>query len=218
MHDTEISGCIEANNMCCYWVRQKAAALQAEGSSPAFGNLGSEVGITRVTQAPPDLEFVVSSVVPPAAEIARRVLSACEHEGMHLLEEAEPMQQELQKAWSEMHYLRTPSHAGPFVPLSGEKKSLATVTLCQRVGFCCCGPAMAQRRRFRSTLSSLLKIFFKKGSAGRKLYDRALAVLRVFSDHSDSAFYVVGFGNLTDADFTVKPMKQVRKGFDPFCF
>ena len=160
----------------------------------------------------------MSSVVPPAVEIGRRVLSACEQEGKNVLDEEEPLQQELLKAWSEMHYLRTPSHAGPLVPLSGEEKSLATVTLCQRVGFCCCGPAMAQRRRFRSTLSSLLKIFFKKGAAGRKLYDRALAVLHVFSDRSDSACYVVGFGNLTDSDFTVKPMKQVRKGFDPFCF
>ena len=77
--------------MCCYWVRQKAAALQAEGCSPAFGNLGSEDGITRVTQTPPDLEFVVSSVVPPAVEIARRVLFACEQEGMNLLDVEEPM-------------------------------------------------------------------------------------------------------------------------------
>ena len=107
-----------------------------------------------------------------------------------------------------MHELRVPADAGVVPPLPDGKGSLAGVTLCQQVGFCICGHYFQQRRRFRTVLSSLIRTFVIKGSAGQNLHYCALAVLRVRSECGRNvSHWFIGYGNLNDNDFTVKPLK-----------
>ena len=127
-----------------------------------FRNLVADVGNTRVQHSPPnlDFEFVVNSVVPPASEIAKRVLSAGRKEGVFA---EHGVVGDLEAAWSKMHFLRTPEEADRVAtPLAYPKRSLTTRTLCQRVGYCMCGdsPYMQKRRRCRSSLCWFLKAFF----------------------------------------------------------
>ena len=193
--------------------------LQKEASSggaadPVFA--ANWDGVTRGKMATDQVELSISHVMPPAREIAKRVLHLCEQNkggfaAAGLKVEQKNVQQTLLDDWSSMHELLTPSSVGPLPPLAaGSKGSLATKTLCQQVGYCMCGPAFRGRRRFRVILASLVRSFFKKGTVGRDAHDRAIAVLRLASDCGRiQVYYFIGFANLNDNDFTVKLLKPL---------
>ena len=186
---------------------------QAGANEPVWHD--SSLGVTRLAHAPEDLDLVVHAVSPPASEIAKRVLAASasgEVDQMTAFEELSAGSM-LSSAWTASHVLQTPAHAEVLLPMPPGKSSLHALTLCQRVGYCVCGPGKLKRRKFRAALASWLKSSMSKGSTGRRLHDRAELILQV-SDPckavpSPLSTWYVGYGNLNSNDFTVKPLKRV---------
>ena len=133
---------------------------------------------------PEDLDMMIHVITPPAREIARRTLDVIGQDSMGLDKAAPALgsvsHDILNKAWSAMHVLQTPQHAGPLLPLPPGKASLKGATVCQRVGYCMCSAAFSKRRKFREGLGSLLGRFFKKGCQARALHDRAEVILRIY--------------------------------------
>ena len=90
-----------------------------------------------------DFDFVVNSVIPPARDIAKRVLFLAEERPKEFSENG--LVADLQKSWSKMHFLRTVEDSGAIAPLRDPKQSLAKRTLvamssvkCRQ--FCICFP------------------------------------------------------------------------------
>lgn len=150
-------------------------------------------------------------IMPPAKEIAARVLGAASN-SKHPNDDSDAVQQKLEAAWDELHSLivEGPEHAGQGKrEMPKNKRSMHAISVCRRAGICLCGEAMAERRAFRDILGKALKSLLVKGSTGRALYDKGLLVLRVRSVRVDGSFpadsfFFVGYGNLSDLDFTVQ--------------
>lgn len=197
---------------------------QQSAGDPLLHDLDSTAGVTRIVQKPRDVdfEFVINRIAPPAHEIANRALHAAETGLQDQNWVRRGVFEDLLESWSNMHFLRTPEDAGPLLPLPHGKRSLTSRSLCARIGYCMCGEAMAQRRRFRQVLSSQLRKFFTKGSRARQLYDSAHSILRVSRsgpDLSHASHWHIGFGNLNDNDFTVKALHVApARGSGMACF
>ena len=208
------------------WVRRRAEELRQKcADDPVWQGLDTDMGVTRMSMTPEDLDMMINVITPPAREIARRTLEVVGRDSLELDKAAPALgdvsHEILNNAWSCMHVLQTPQDSGPLLPLPVSKGSLKHVSLCQRVGFCMCGAAFSQRRKFREALGSLLGRFFKKGSQARALHDRAEAILRVSRARMDLdvavSTWFVGFGNLNSNDFTVKPLRYAGAS-DISCF
>ena len=101
---------------------------QQDAADDVFRGLGGTAGVTRAVQKPKNLgfDFVVNSVIPPARDIAKRVLSLAEEKAKEFSENG--LVADLQKSWSKMHFLRTVEDSGAIAPLRDPKQSLAKRT------------------------------------------------------------------------------------------
>ena len=175
-----------------------------------FSGLSLRHGLTHLKYAPGHIDFDLQHVVPPAADIASRVLKALSRD--NVWNDCDPPagspQADLLKAWSEMHVVKRHKDAGNLPPLSSDKGSLFFESECRRVGSCMCSVGMVKRKQFRTVLKAQLGKWSVKGSPGRQLYDKGLVVIRFFSDASvlKDWFYYVGYGNLNEYNFTCKAL------------
>ena len=184
---------------------QSDAAVGEFASDHPWHESGRVSGVLAVSQAPADLNMKVFQMATPASVIGERVLS-------HIQQgEACSVQSRLLEAWSDLHKPFLHADAPPLRPLPPDKQSLSKISDCRRVGLCLCTASMSGRRLCRAALSSRLREFFVKGSPGRRLYDFGQSVLCVTPDlvAADSMFFFVGFGNLSDLNFTLQPLRPV---------
>ena len=112
--------------------------------------------------------------------------------------------------WKNTHSIRKHSEVGVLPPLGPGNMPLSKVTLCRRVGFCMCSTVMKSRALFREALVRQLDKAFVKGSAGRKVYEGCIAVMRLYSPTltAQQTFWFIGMGNLSDLDFTVQRLHE----------
>ena len=189
-----------------------AAASQkriSEGSSSALWPPDPDLGVLDVRQAPQmdDMKLTVNPILPPVHEIGKRALEVLHHNHNY----KEHIQADLLKEWEDAHMLRKHAEAGCLPPLGPGKEPLGKLTLCRRVGYCMCSQAMRSRALFREALVRQLGAAFVKGSACRSVYDRGIAVIRLYSQIATSSpqtFWFLGMGNLNDHAFTVKRLHK----------
>ena len=154
-------------------------------------------------------------IMPPAREIGNRCCSGIDH-GDH--NNSEALQEKLSAAWVALHEPHTHESAPPILPVPPDRKSLNHMTACQKAGQCLCSEGRRATREFRAALASAVKKLCSKGSPGRKLYDSGRLVLRLAAAAADGCaprvkWFFIGFGNLLESVFTVKPLQPA--GQDP---
>lgn len=154
--------------------------------------------------------------MPPAREIGSRCLSGIENGGNIKYgsesDRDEGLQDKLSAAWEALHAPHSHETSPPILPLPQGQVSLNPTTACQKAGQCLCSEGKRETREFRAVLASTIKKLCIKKSPGRKLYDSGRLVLRLSSAAVDGCvlrvmWFFIGFGNLLDSVFTVKPLQ-----------
>ena len=167
---------------------------------------------------PAVLPMTISAAMPPAREIGKRVLAAVRTHGGKATR-GKPGEL-LQDAWARQHCIITEG-PGDLPKLRDGQRSLSKRSLCARLGRCVC--KCTETLLARKELCRVIKLFVKKKTPGRAVYDRNGVVLRIASTTGSRArhvleFFYLGFGNLLDAMYTVQPLELSTAHGDPaFC-
>ena len=186
--------------------RQESAALLQQHSDPLRAGASHQLGYTAFEQAPKALNMKMVSCTLPAHVVASRMLKAGGLGSWGGRRDTN-VQGRLLADWEQLHRLVEHTNAPKLKELSGARASLARVSVCGRVGFCICNKP--DRKAFRRRLGGVTKLFFNKGTKTRTIHEQSRAVLRVHRPAGGRGvgyLFYVGFGNLSDIDFTVQPL------------
>ena len=196
---------------------QKSTDLVLAGHSAA-GGVASRLFSPSSHSEQFKMEFL--PVVLPALEMAKRRANTV-RSGQD--PEQSRFQDKLAQAWESAHRVISHKPSSFSKALPADRKSLSQFTVCFRVGRCICDdPRRQMREHLVKALRSMLKTVKKKSSTGRKIYDGNRLVMHIKSHsgrraHHVSSYWMVGFGNLTDGNYTVVPLEFAADSADLHC-
>ena len=172
-----------------------------------------------------ECELRMSDIRLPARNVASRALAS--------VDQNSGVQGRLLKTWEEEHKLVVEKESAPLLPppppsdpdKPPRPPPSHPLSLCQRACACVCGAAQSPEQRQErlphtvgtlvKTLGYVLRRFFQNNGPGHVCYGQNLAVIRLHHPGEEVLWLHVGFGNITDADFTFQRLVPCEQCVHP---